>query len=136
MSEKENAAQGGIDNGAGNGAESASKDNNLFPNNAFAAKLKAHTERQINSTPEPIRVLSKSEILQSLVKTFKPLDFLVLKYPTETTEQIKVRHEKHEPLKASELKVLLINEILKAAKANNWNLCKHGGECYVYNGTF
>jgi putative DNA primase/helicase len=52
-------------------------------------------------------------------------------YPNISTEEraeIKV--------KRPEMKVLIIDEILQQAQANNWALCKQGGFCYLYNGAY
>ncbi|MDR0618812.1 MAG: DUF5906 domain-containing protein [Bacteroidales bacterium] len=83
-------------------------------------------------TPEVVQTKSKGEILKLLVNCFAPLDFKVLKYSDTPAVQLGDNLKLTKP----DLKVLIVNEILKAARVNNWNLCRQGGYCYIYNGTF
>ncbi len=74
---------------------------------------------------------NKSEILKTLIKQCMPVDFVEKLHPTLSKEEradIKI--------KRSELKVLIVEEILQHAQKNNWSLCKQGGSCYLYNGAY
>lgn len=102
--------------------------------------LKADIERLSNEfvTPDSGRLYdeikekkNKDEILKSLIKQCKPVDFTEKLHPTLSKEErsdIKV--------KRPELKVLIVEEILQHAQQNNWSLCKQGGSCYLYNGAY
>jgi putative DNA primase/helicase len=74
---------------------------------------------------------SKGEILKSLIEQCTRVDFTAKLYPNISTEE---RAELK--VKRTEMKVLIIDEILQRAQANNWALCKQGGFCYLYNGAY
>jgi putative DNA primase/helicase len=89
--------------------------------------IKAEVER-FAAQPE---LKSKDEILKSLIKQCVLVDFTAKLYPNlsgEERAELKV--------KRSEMKVLIIYEILQWAQANNWALCKQGGFYYLYNGAY
>ena len=73
----------------------------------------------------------KNEILKSLFEQIQPIDFVALQYPNLTDEE-----RKEKKVNRSEIRVLILNEILKTAEAHNWALCKQGGFCYLYNGAY
>ncbi|MDR1584202.1 MAG: DUF5906 domain-containing protein, partial [Prevotellaceae bacterium] len=76
-------------------------------------------------------VKGKMKILESLIEQCAPVDFIAKLYPNISAEE---RAELK--VKRPELKVLIIDEILQRAQANNWALCKQGGFCYLYNGSY
>jgi putative DNA primase/helicase len=93
-------------------------------NTAIIADVQKHLTAQS-------KLKSKGEILKSLIEQCTPVDFTAKQYPNISAEErteIKV--------KRIEIKVLIIDEVLERAQANNWALCKQGGFCYLYNGAY
>jgi len=74
---------------------------------------------------------TKRDILKSLLEQIQPVDFALLQYPNLTEDERKERK-----LNKTEIRVLILNEILKTAQKYNWSLCKQGGFCYLYNGAY
>ena len=74
---------------------------------------------------------TKNDILGALLEQIKPVDFVKLQYPNLSDDDLKDKK-----VNRSELRVLILNEILKTAQLNNWDLCKHSGFCYLYNGQY
>ena len=74
---------------------------------------------------------SKDDILQSLLEQIRPVDFVKLQYPNIPEDE-----RKGKSVNRSEMRVLALSEILKMAQANSWALCKQGGFCYLYNGSY
>ncbi len=78
---------------------------------------------------------SSSKILAKLLKSnFKKVDFESKAYAS---------FKKNNPLASNNFKikrhhylVICIEELIKAAKANNWGLCKKNGLVYLYNGNY
>lgn len=97
----------------------------------MVAYLRGETPEQKAAQKE----VSKKEILTSLIDGIQKVDFLKLKYPDATEEELDERREK-EKVKIPELKVLIVEEILRQAKSKRWNLCKNGGFSYLYNGSY
>jgi len=73
----------------------------------------------------------KNDILKSLIEQIQPIDFAAIQYPNLSNEE-----RKEKKVSRSEIRVLILDEILKTAQANNWALCKQGGFCYLYNGAY
>lgn len=74
---------------------------------------------------------TKANILKSLIEQVQPIDFAEKQYPNLPDEE-----RKEKKVNRSEIRVLILDEILKIAQANNWALCKQGGFCYLYNGAY
>jgi putative DNA primase/helicase len=94
-------------------------------------EIQAHCKELIDGFDAPPERKSKGEILTSLIEQCTPIDFTAELHPTmpaEARSEIKV--------KRPEMKVLIIDEIIRLAEANNWSLCKQGGFCYLYNGAY
>ncbi|MDR3140798.1 MAG: DUF5906 domain-containing protein [Tannerellaceae bacterium] len=94
-------------------------------------EIKAHIDNLVECLTAPPELKSKGEILTSLIEQCTPVDFTAKLYPNipaEARAEIK--------MKRPEMKVLIIDEILRLAEANNWSLCKQGGFCYLYNGAY
>lgn len=70
---------------------------------------------------------STNNILEGLLRQIKPVDFLAIANP---------RGDQDFKLKNSQALVISIDEILKLAKVNNWNLCINNGNVYLYNGFY
>lgn len=79
---------------------------------------------------------TKLDILNELAASITHPDFFRLKYPSATEEELEERREKGEKIKASELKVLIVDEILRHADAKKWKLCRTSGFTYIYNGAY
>jgi putative DNA primase/helicase len=92
------------------------------------AAIRADMERLTAAQSE---IQSKGEILKSLIEQCVPVDFTAMLYPNISAEE---RTELK--VKRNEMKVLIIDEILRRAQSNNWALCKQGGFCYLYNGAY
>jgi len=75
--------------------------------------------------------VTKTDILKSLLNQIQPIDFVELQYPNLTKEQ-----RKEKKVSRSEIRVLILNEVLKTAQANHWALCKQSGFCYLYNSAY
>jgi len=76
-------------------------------------------------------IKNKANILKTLLQQIEPISFVELQYPNlpdDERKDIKVNR--------SEIRVLLLNEILKIAQKNDWALCKNGNFCYLYNGSY
>lgn len=74
---------------------------------------------------------NKAKILKALIEQCMLVDFVEKLHPTLSEEEradIKI--------KRPELKVLIVEEILRHAQKNNWSLCKQGGSCYLYNSAY
>ena len=54
-----------------------------------------------------------------------------LQYPNLTDEE-----REGKKVNRSEIRVLILNEVLKTAQANHWALRKQSGFCYLYNGAY
>jgi putative DNA primase/helicase len=102
---------------------------NLHPDNSRITPdaIRADAERL---TAQPA-LKTKSKILKSLIEQCAPIDFTAKLYPNISAEE---RAELK--VKRPEMKVLIIDEILQQAQAYNWDLCKQGGFCYLYNGAY
>ena len=74
---------------------------------------------------------TKDDILLSLLEQIHPINFVKLQYPNLSDEE-----QKEKKISRSEMRVLILSEILKMAQSNNWALCKQGGFCYLYNGAY
>ncbi len=74
---------------------------------------------------------TKANILKSLLEQIQPIDFAEMQYPNLPDEE-----RKEKKVNRSEIRVLILDEILKIAQANNWALCKQGGFCFLYNGAY
>lgn len=85
-----------------------------------------------NKETSCLSILEKTEILQSLVDCIEPVDFEALKYPALSYEQLKGEKRAN----VNDKKVIIVDEILKAAKANDWGLCSSGTNYFVYNGNY
>ncbi len=70
---------------------------------------------------------STNNILKGLLSQVKPVDFLAIANP---------KGDQDFKLKNSQALVISIDEILKLAKVNNWNLCINNGNVYLYNGFY
>jgi putative DNA primase/helicase len=101
---------------------------NLKDVGIIPAAIIADVQQRLTAQP---KLKSKSEILQSLIEQCTPVDFTAKLYPNISAEE---RAELK--VKRAEMKVLIIDEILQRAQANNWALCKQGGFCYLYNGAY
>lgn len=86
-------------------------------------------EMSLLMTEQPRR--TKANILKSLLEQIQPIDFAEKQYPNLSEEE-----RKEKKASRSEIRVLILEEILKIAQENNWALCKQGGSCYVYNGAY
>jgi putative DNA primase/helicase len=89
--------------------------------------IKAEVERLTTEQPRK----TKADILKSLLEQVQPTDFTEMQYPNLSDEE-----RKEKKVKLSEIRVLVLNNVLETAQANNWALCKQGGFCYLYNGAF
>jgi putative DNA primase/helicase len=72
--------------------------------------------------PEPI---AHKEVLSELLSMVNEVDFRELAGADED-----------EKVKASHLQVLVIEELLRLARAQSWGMCKHNSFLYIYNGAF
>ena len=81
-------------------------------------------------TADPPRK-TKANILKSLIEQIEPIDFAEKQYPNLPDEE-----RKEKKVNRSEIRVLILDEILKVAQENNWALCKQGGFSYLYNGAY
>jgi len=99
-------------------------------NNNIAHNILSTMKASSVAVPISTRI-NKNEILQTLISQFEPLDFAKMLHPHSSDEDLKAKK-----VKQNEMRVLILDEILKQAKANNWNLCKQAGFCYLYNGAF
>jgi len=72
---------------------------------------------------------TKDDILKSLLEQIRPVNFIELQYPNLSDDE-----RKEKKVNRSEMRVLILTEILGLARSNNWALCKQGGFCYLYNG--
>ena len=82
-------------------------------------------------TIQPMPRRTKGDILAALLEEIKPVDFVKLQFPNLSEDDIKDKK-----VNRSEIRVLALNEILRIAQNNHWDLCKHSGFCYLYNGQF
>lgn len=89
--------------------------------------IKAEMSRFTTEQPRK----TKANILKSLLEQIQPIDFAEKQFPNLPDEERKERK-----VSRSEIRVLILEEILKIAQENNWALCKQGGFCYVYNGAY
>ena len=71
-------------------------------------------------TADPPRK-TKANILKSLIEQIEPIDFAEKQYPNLPDEE-----RKEKKVNRSEIRVLILDEILKVAQENNWALCKQG----------
>ena len=86
---------------------------------------------EIEQLTKPSEIKSNTDILKSLLGQIQPIDFVAIQYPNLTDEE-----RKEKKVNRSEIRVLILNEILKIAETKKWALCKQGGSCYVYNGAY
>lgn len=98
---------------------------NYFSIEKLRAEIKEKTERK-----------TKWDILHNLIGGITRADFLKLKYPDATEEELDECREKGEKIKAGEYKVLVIEEVRRHAKERNWMLAKTAGFTYIYNGAW
>jgi len=105
-----------------NGNNSTIHQSEMNPD-AFRSDMKQLTEKSV--------IGSKPDILESLLEQVRPINFAELQYPNLSDDE---RREKK--VTRSEMRVLILNEILRMAHSNNWALCKQGGFCYLYNGAY
>jgi len=99
----------------------------------FACTDKGSNKHLNSKALKPLKTLGieKTEILKSLVKQFKRVDFAKIQYPNVPAEDLKDKK-----VNRNEMRVIILKEIIKQSKINNWNLCKQGGFCYLYNGAY
>ena len=112
-------------NGIDNGAKSVQPDfdfSKITPD-AINAEMLLLTAEQPRKT--------RANILKSLLEQIQTVDFAEMQYPNLPDEE-----RKEKKVNRSEIRVLILDEILKIAQANNWALCKQGGFCYLYNGAY
>lgn len=98
-------------------------DYNKITPDAIKAEMSRFTTEQPRNT--------KANILKSLLEQIQPIDFAEKQHPNLPEEE-----RKEKKVNRSEIRVLILDEILKIAQENNWALCKQGGFCYLYNGAY
>lgn len=84
--------------------------------------LACFAERKEHGVPQSIL---HSEILKELSKKIMPIDFREAS-KIDGDERLKTRH----------FHIIVIQEILALAKANNWGVCRNHDFIYVYNGEY
>jgi putative DNA primase/helicase len=92
------------------------------------AAITADVQQRLTAQMQPN---SKGAIMESLIKQCLPVDFTARLYPNMPAEERSKIN-----IKRSEMKVLIIDDILQLSRANNWALCKQDGLCYLYNGAY
>jgi len=128
----------------------------------FKSKISADLENQAEKIEIPKK--DSTDILNKLQETIKPVDFLLQAYPDiikirEQIEDLKpfvisedgsFNKENEDELKEyqklnkkllsykvgkSHYLILVVEQLLKIAKSNDWGLCKKHGFIYLYNGS-
>lgn len=110
-----------------------------------------------NSNRENKAIINHSEIIDKLLNEVKKIDFELLAFPQreklkkeiqsifdnekrtkEDCERMQQMQKKLDRLNLNEdhYLVLTIEEIIKIAKANKWDLCKNQNFIYIYNGAY
>lgn len=103
---------------------------------------------EITNTASSFDAIPHKEVLKALLETLHYIDFKALanadgeetltkvepvEVKGETVESIKAKNKK---VKKNNYHVLIIDELLKVARANHWNFCEINHSIYLYNGAF
>lgn len=102
----------------------------------FAPKKQEITPKQlldaVKSKSEAVCAPVKhKEILNRLLAQIKPVDFKELAYPDLPDTERKERK-----ISQNDHVVMVVEQIMNLAKANDWAICFHNGAIYLFNGAF
>src|SRR5690625_1004923 len=93
----------------------------------FSALITSDVEKQTDKIK--VHTTSATDILNELLATIKPVDFLLLIFPKgEPPTNFKITNNHY--------LILVVEQLLKTAKLNNWGLAKKNDFIYVYSGQY
>ena len=101
------------------------KENNSIHN------LAKYVLAQSKDNQFPIK--SQAEIFKILLESVSKINFFAEKYPDAKSNTDDVKAKK---LTKPDYIVIVIDKTLELAKKDNWSLCKHNGNIYLFNGAF